>query len=223
MNKCYGKYSMKMERCFGGNMKKVVACIGKENITIISNIISYCESNQINEIVLLLFGDGYGKNSIVEKDGLIQLVSVLPKETNLSIHLVREGLGYTLSANDYHEIFDPTNYFIENTYTCKHMSYQLLFKSNNLEDSMWDDQYFGELQKQASSKTDIKISAVYKPIDNDYMSDWGKSAWKLSDSMNSTLLYLDDGDVVEFDGFNVYSLQLNDNGFERENQIKAFQ
>ena len=30
-------------------------------------------------------------------------------------------------------------------------------------------------------------------------------------------------DVVEFDEFNVYSLQLNDNGFERENQIKAFQ
>lgn len=103
------------------------------------------------------------------------------------------------------------------------MSYQLLFKSNNLEDSMWDDQYFGELQKQASSKTNIKISAVYKPQNNDYMSDWGKSAWKLSENMNSTLLYLVDGDVTEFDGFNVYSLKLDDNGLERGNRIKAFQ
>lgn len=69
--------------------------------------------------------------------------------------------------------------------------------------------YFGELQKQASSKTNLKISAVYKPTSDDYMSSWGKSAWKLSEDLNSTLLYLDDGDIVEFiedNALEVYSM-----------------
>ncbi len=188
---------MKMVKCFGGNMRKLVTSISKKNISMLPILIQYCESNHINELILLLFGEVYGKDSIVEKDGLIQLVNTLPKETNINIHLVREGLGYTLSANDYHQIFDSTNYSIETTYSCKCGNYQLNFKSNNLEDSMWDDEYFSELQKQASSKTDLKISAVYKPTSDDYMSSWGKSAWKLSEDMNSTLIYLDDGDIVE--------------------------
>jgi len=203
-----------MEECFGGNMRKLVTSISKKNITKLLNLIQYCEINNISEFIILLFGEIYGKNSIVEKDGLMQLVNILPKETNIHIHLVREGLGYTLSAKDYHEIFDHTNYLIETTYSCKCGNYQLNFKSNNLEDSMWDDEYFGELQKQASSKKDIKISAVYKPTSDDYMSSWGKSAWKLSEELNSTLLYLDDGDTVEFienNSLEVYSInaQLN--------------
>ena len=214
MNNYYGKSFMKMGKCFGGNMKKLVTSISKKNISILPNLIQYCESNDISEFIILLFGEVYGKNSIVEKDGLNQLVNALPKETNIHIHLVREGLGYTLSAKDYNEIFNVTNYSIETTYSCKCGNYQLNFKSNNLEDSMWDDEYFGELQKQASSKTDLKISAVYKPTSDDYMSSWGKSAWKLSEDLNSTLLYLDDGDIVEFiedNALKIYSVneQLN--------------
>ena len=190
-------------------MRKVVLTISRKNISMISKTIQYCEENHINELIILLFGDIYGKNSIVEKEGLIELVNALPKDTNIHIHLVREGLGYTLSAKDYNEIFNNTNYSIDTTYSCNHGKYRLNFKSNNLEDSMWDDQYFKELQEQASSKTEIKISAVYKPTEDNYMSEWGKAAWKLSKNMNSTLLYLDDGDVVEFNQSNVTKLNEN--------------
>ena len=219
MNNYYGKYSMKMEKCFGGNMRKVVASISKKNISLIPDLIQYCELNHINECIILLFGEIYGKNSIVEKDGLNQLVQSLPKETNINIHLVREGLGYTLSAKDYHEIFDSTIYKIETTYTCIYDHYELNFYSNNLEDNYWDDQYYCELQKQASSKNSIKISAVYKPTDNDYMSSWGKSAWKLSNDTKSTLIYLDDGDIIEFDKNCIYKI-IDNNKMKIKEYIK---
>ena len=192
-------------------MRKVAACISKMNISLIPNLIQYCDLNQINECILLLFGEIYGENSIVEKDGLKQLVNALPKQTNIDIHIVREGLGYTLSANDVHEIFDSTIYKVETSYSCMHDKYQLNFISNNLEDSYWDDQYFSELQKQASSKNSIKISAIYKPYENDYMSSWGKGAWKLSNDIKSTLIYLDDKDMIEFNENCVYKLYLSEN------------
>ena len=197
---------MKMGRCSGGSMKKAVISISKKNISLIFKVIEYCNVNYINELVILLFGDVYGNNSIVEKDGLIKLVKALPKQSDIDIHIVREGLGYNLSMNDYKDIFHDTGYCIESSYSCKYYNYTLHFYSNNMEDCYWDDQYFSKLQDQSISLSDIKISAVYKPTDDSYLSEWGKSAWKLSENMNSKLLYLDDGDVIIFDELCVYQL-----------------
>lgn len=189
--------------------KLVVTSISKNNIQILPKVIEYCEQYQIKQLVILLFGEIYGKDSIVEKDGLRQLVSSLPLNPSIDIHIIREGLGYNLSPNDYKEVFKNTSYKVETQYKYQWNQYQLIFTSNNIEDCMWDDQYFMTLQKQASSDSSIKITAVYKPVENDYLSQWGKSAWKLSQNMSSTLIYLDDGDIIEFDDLNVYKLLYN--------------
>lgn len=193
---------MKMEKWFGINMRIVASSISRKNIPLLKQTIMFCESKGVDELIILLHGEISGQNSIVEKNGLRELIEELVKHSRINIHLVREGLGFNLSVKDYNEIFSNTRYHIETTYTCKWDDYNLTFQSNNQEDFYWNDQFFSDLQKQAKEHSSIRVSSVDKP--NHHF--WGEDAWKLSTQMDSKLLYLEDGDTVLFDKGSVYKL-----------------
>lgn len=183
------------------NRKILVMCIEKQGLKELSQVIKYGEEHAVERLVLLLFN-----HYIIHEKGLRELLKVLPSEPNFPIHLIHLGLGYNMSVNDYKRVFSEyPNYKLENELLLDVDGFngKLSFNSNDMESNHWDDEGYETILKQAKGP-DFYFTSVELPKSSGYMSEWGESAWRLSQKEDNYLIYMADSHVLEIEINNQY-------------------